>query len=59
LPITDKADVWGHAVALLELYSGRVLVQNGGQNTKISPAKVVNYPYYVRFHHEKWGFHMI
>lgn len=23
LPITDKADVWGHAVALLELYSGR------------------------------------
>lgn len=26
LPITDKADVWGHAVALLELYSGRVLV---------------------------------
>ena len=27
LPITDKADVWGHAVALLELYSGRVLVK--------------------------------
>lgn len=23
LPITDKADVWGQAVALLELYSGR------------------------------------
>ena len=23
LPITDKADVWGSGVALLELYSGR------------------------------------
>ena len=25
LPITDKADVWGQGVALLELYSGRPL----------------------------------
>mmetsp|Transcript_53899 Transcript_53899/g.101000 ORF Transcript_53899/g.101000 Transcript_53899/m.101000 type:complete len:663 (+) Transcript_53899:118-2106(+) len=23
IPVTDKADVWGHAVALMELYSGR------------------------------------
>ena len=27
IPITDKADVWGHAVALLELYCGRCLAE--------------------------------
>lgn len=61
LPITDKADVWGQGVALLELYSGRPLGRSRDRGQRNFPLPVVQvsrgwqnpwqFPYVIK----KWG----